>query len=359
MTVPAKGNRVYPYSQGLKVGVECDIVLANANSEPVNAHELIKGVLQTDKTGGDEVGEDEGLNTIKARNGMARIYTKTSYCRAYSVDNIWWSMKELVVALKKRAFLSYVPAIYGEDFEGLEDGMAWVAAGHLKLSSLKDIYADGSVTRIHTSIYDKEHESHARLKNNLRLTAGILSLLLDKRESAEYRRMEYGPFGEKEFRATENALVYQTPTNWWIFSPILAHLMLGCSRVAVFITLNKIEEEIWEGFEEGDVTNAIHHSSYETGREIWELMSGRLGDCGYRDGDNPFWQQRAKLLEFLFEYGVGAIGDGIYKNWRMARKRNNYHGHLADVPGWESGAFTKVFHDKHPKHKLLQSFLGG
>jgi hypothetical protein len=353
----AKENRIYPYSNGLLLGCELDVVLTNENSEPIDASTLFKEVT-TDRTGGDESGGDEGYNSVRPRNGMARIYTKQSYCRAYTTDNIWWSMKYLVAELKRRAHLSYVPVIHGADFEGMPDDKSWVAAGHIKLSVRYDeVYGGRDNRDLHTMTY-KDDESHERLKDNIRLTVGLLSLLLDRRETAEIRRQQYGPFNGLEFRTSDKFLVYQTPTNWWLFSPMLAHLMFGAARMAYFITLNKIEEEIWEGFESGDIIHAIHHSSYDAGKEIWDLVNGRLGESGYKQGDNPFWQQRSRLIDFLIEYGVGAIGDGVYKNWRMARKMSNYDGHLNDLAGWESGAFTKVFNDKHPKRKLLAPFLG-
>jgi hypothetical protein len=267
-------------------------------------------------------------------------------------------MKYVVAALKKRAFLSDNTIIYGDDFEGLENGKMWVAAGHVRCAARLDtVYGGTDNEKIWQMTHRHDSDVHKRLQNNLRLTVGILSLLFDRRESAEHRRKEYGPFSDKEFRQTENGFSYQTPTNWWVFAPMLAHLMLGATRMAYFITLNDIEEEIWEGFEEGDVTNAIHNNSYDVGEEIWALSNGRLSECGYKEADNPFWQQRSRLIEFLLKYGVGTIGEGIYKNWRMARKMGNYQGHFNDLPAWESGAFQKVFTKEHPKYQLLEPFL--
>jgi hypothetical protein len=358
----ALGDRIYPYSNGLLLGCELDVVLTNENSEPIDASTLFKAMecerITTQQNGGDEQGEDEGENIVKPLNGMARMYSKQSYCRGYATDNIWWMMKSLIAKLNRRANLSYVPVIHGEDFENQPDDMSWTAGGHIKCSIRHDRVYGGDVGKWLTDMtYKHDDESHERLKDNFRVTVGLLSLLLDRRETAEERRIQYGPFNGKEFRATENFLTYQTSTNWWIYAPMLAHLMLGATRMAYYITLNKIEPEIWDGIESGDVTNAIHHSSYEAGYEIWSLVNERLTNSGYRQGDNPFGASHARLIEFLMEYGVGMIGDGVYKNWRMSRKQNNYQGHFGDLAGWESGALRRVFTEKHPKYKLFTEFL--
>ncbi len=354
----SKLNRVYPYSNGLMLGCELDVILTNENSEPVDASELLDAKdwpKSTTRAGGDESAESNGENTIKIHKSLIRLHSRQSYCRAYTTDNIWWMLKSLVKGLKKKAQLSYVPAMWGGS-DSLEE---YIAGGHMKCSVRRDEMYGGDTNRdLFNMTYKKIDESHERLKNNFRVTIGLLSLLLDQRVTAERRRKLYGPFCKKEFRVTNMFFTYQTPTNWWLFSPMLAHLMFGAVRMAYFITLNKIEKEIWEGFEPGDVNNAIYSSSYDTGKEIWDLVNRRLGDSGYKESDNPFWQQRARLIEFFMEYGVGIIGDGVYKNWRMSRKMTNYQGHFRDLAGWESGAYAKVFTKKHPQIKLLNDFLG-
>jgi hypothetical protein len=362
MTYREKGNRLYPYNTGLKLGSEIDIVLTNENSEPVDALQFFDATQPTINVehtgGGEEVNDHTGQNHFKALNGMVRMYSMLSYCRAYSTDNIWYMMKHVVGMLKKRAFISYVPAIYGEDFENLEDGKAWTAAGHMRFHVQDcDIYDNGPRGELVKMTYNRSDESHGRLLDNLRITIGLISLLLDRRESAEFRRQEYGPFNNKEFRKTSAALTYQTPTNWWLFSPMLSHLMFGAARWAYFMTQNNFECDVWDGFESGDIKNAIHYSDYDTGREIWDLMKHRIQEAGYIKEANPFAAQPCAILEMLFENGMGAIGDGVYKNWRMDRRLVNFRGHFDDLPSWENGAVNKVFKNGHPMFKTIQRHL--
>ena len=352
MTFTPKGSRRYPYNTGLLLGTEFDIVLTNENSEPIDpATVLPDKVCKANGTGGGEWSNDDNMqyNRFKVRNGMVRGYSRYSYCRAYSTDNVWWIMKTLIIELKKKAFLSFVPQV-GEDS----------ACGHMSFRSTQPgIYDDsGDTRRLYEMTFCKTNEAHERLCENLRLTLGLINMLLDRRESAEKRRVEYGPFSDKEFRKTKSGLTYQTINNFWLFSPILSHMMLGAGRFAYFITLNNIESEIWEGFESNDIKYVIHNNDYDTAEEIWELLKVRFADSGYKPSDNPFNKQMSRCIDFFIEYGLGVIGSGVYKNWRMSRKSGNYRGHFEDLPSWEGGgAVSRVFGKNHPLHEQLTAYI--
>lgn len=351
MTLPAKHNRRYPYNTGLLLATEFDIVLTNENSEPIDPLTIFKDgkVAQVMHSNGARWGDsnDTRESHFKVRNGMIRGYTRFSYCRAYSTDNVWWILKTLIMELKKRAFLSFVPEVDGH-----------VACGHMSYCVTEPgIYSESDCNALHRMTY-QEGDSNNRLKDNLRLLIGLMYVLLDRSSSAEKRRVEYGPFSKKEFRMTDTALTYQTPGNFWLFSPILSHLLLGAGRYAYFITLNAIEEEIWEGFESDDVRYIIHNSDYETAEELWDFLKVRLNEAGYKTNDNPYNKQMAKVIDFFIEYGLGVIGKGVYKNWRMARKATNYRGHFEDLPSWEGGgALRRVFGEKHPMHQRLADYM--
>jgi hypothetical protein len=126
--------------------------------------------------------------------------------------------------------------------------------------------------------------------------------------------------------------------------------------MAYFVTLNQIEPEIWEGFEPGDVHNAIRRSDYPVAEEIWHMVKNRLADCGYQASENPLWQHRAMIMDFLSEKRFDAIGSGIYKNWCMATKRDNYEGHFATLPSWEEGIFKVLSTESHPRYKEFAQY---
>jgi hypothetical protein len=360
MSVPDKGHRIYPYSNGLLLGTEADIVLTTENSEPVDAGTLFKAghKYETAKTGGNETNPDEGKNHFIVKDGMIKLVAKFSYCRGYSTDNVWWIMKELVALLKKRAFLSSVPCFLAEDFmPSRNDGMSYVAGGTIKTyARCNDIYNQSTALRIRNMTSNKTDESHKRHLDNMRLIIGIVSTLLDRREAAEYRRTQFAPGEKNEFIVEDTTLKYLTPTNFWLFSPALTHLMLGLTRMVYFVTLNGLEPEIWEGFEPGDVHNAIRTSDYEVAEEIWHMIKGRLGESGYQPADNPVWQHRAMILDFLLKNKFDVMGAGIYKNWQMARKRETFAGHFNQLPSWEAGMPDKVFSEKHARYKEFITF---
>ena len=134
-------------------------------------------------------------------------------------------------------------------------------------------------------------------------------------------------------------------------------MMFGAARMAVFITSNKIEEEIWEGFESTDIQHTIKTNDYEVAEELWALLKHRFSESGYKVGDNPFTLERAGILDFLMEYGMEAIGAGVYKNWHMGKKQVQYGGHFGELPSWESGALYKVFSPGHPMRKIIDKYM--
>lgn len=353
MSIVPKESRLYPYDTGLKFGALIDVVIANHNREPIDASSFVSATKNlVDHSGGNEPQSSAtGRNYFTLHERMVRICTMQSFCRAYSTDNIWWIIKDILGTLKKSAFLSSLPVASTKPD-------AYVAAGHMVLTIQdKGIYKTEANNILKTMTYDTTHESHKRLLDNLRLVVGLLSMLLDQRESACRLRQDFSPLNGKDFKLSSEQLVYEGLSSYWLFSPILPHLMFGAARFAYFITQNKIEEEIWEGFEPIDVETAIHHSDHATGKEIWDLIGARLADAGYRQAVNPFWGQPARVLELLFDYGVGVIGQGLYTNWRLGRMKKNFQGHFRDLPSWEVGSYKRVFTDTHPKFKVLQEYL--
>jgi hypothetical protein len=235
--------------------------------------------------------------------------------------------------------------------------MSFVAGGIIKtFIRCGDIYSESTAKKLLDMSCNPKHESYQRHLDNVRLIVGIVSTMLDRREAAEFRRLQYGPGEKDEFKTGETHLKYLTPTNFFLFSPALTHLMLGLMRMAYFVTLNKLEPEIWEGFEPGDVQNAIRRSDYPVAEEIWHMIKGRLGESGYQPGDNPVWQHRAMVIDFLSDKRFDVLGGGIYKNWQMSRKRDNFVGHFNQLPSWEVGVPEKVFTEKHTRYKEYQKF---
>ncbi len=339
---------INPYDAGLLLGAEVDVVLTNINSEPVCAHELL-----TEKDYNVErcVGEHESdinHNHFKPKRNMVRIYSANSHCRAWAIDNFWHTLKHLVVVLKKRAHVSFHSAYYDEEDK------QHTAGGHIRLSqSDNGIYARKG-EKIIASMLDREDETkdQKRLVRNLHLTIGLLGALLDRRPAAESRRKKFGAGTKKCIRKTPNYFTYQGISNFWIYHPSLVHLMFGAARMAVFLGLNdetynlcKIKE-----YKLSTIQYAIQESDYETLEAIWNTIKGRFVTVGHPAHNNVFQMKLVKTIDFLIEYGIGVLGPGVYKNWRMTRRKANYQGHLSDLPGWEDSVKTRVFHKKHELH---------
>jgi hypothetical protein len=337
---------INPYGVGLRIGTEVDIVLTNKNSEWVDAKELLpQDRLKCERFAGND-GREHNSSFTRVFNHMARIVSADSYCRAYSTDNLWWTLKSLVGFLKKQAFISYVPSYI------TEKGTEFVAGGCLKFSiANRGIYSQGANAQL-IQMTHQTNATHSRLLKNFDITIGLLSVLFDRRPSAEAYRKEHAIGGDKYTRQSTRHLVYKIPTNFWIYSPSLCHMMQGAARMAYFITLNNLDEKIWkQKTKHKHVIKAINESDYALAQEIWDRTKKRYSKIGHASHDNPFTPQLVKTIDFLLEYGIGTLGPGVYKNWRMKRRKNHYHGHLSDLPSWESGVKHKIFKKSHPLYK--------
>jgi len=355
---------VYPYNNGLWLGTDVDVVVTNKNSEPVDAIKFLpkdESYIVT-KAGGNSISAFRGRNKLIYKNGMIRLMSCCSYCRGYATDNVYYMLKQLVILLKKRAFLSFVSAMKPEDFDTPpQDGVGFTAGGYIKVMAIQGVYSQAITTALHDMTYNTNSDTHNNLKNNIRLLLGIPSLLLDRRSTAEFRRSAFGPNTPEEFRfATTDddnqQLLYQTTSNFWLFSPALTHMMLGALRLAYFITYNKLEKIIWKDVKEEDVHKAILQSDYDAGKNIWDTVKSRMNITGYPLSDNPYFEHRNIVLDFLFVNGINVLGQSIYKNWQLQKRLVNYGAHFAQLPSWEVGVLAKVLTEKHPQWEAFSEF---
>lgn len=329
---------INPYNVGLRIGSELDVVLTDPNYEPVLAGRFL--------TAGKEIKNDRqtyssknNINYAKVRNGLVRVYSADVNCRGYALDNIWWNLKMLVVHLKKKAKLSYVPSLeYRKKII--------VAGGHLRFSTQASQSIYGGNKAVRDITYGK-NKGNEQLIRNLDLILGILTVMFDQRPTAELRRKEYAVGSKKHVRRSKSHLTYMIPTNWWLFSSALAHLVYGAGRMAYFVSINGLSKKLWKDINYDDVANAINDNDYDKAREIWNRFKSRFTTMGHPESSNPFTTTLCNTIDFLLEYGIGCLGTSVYKNWRMKRMRQNYHGHLADVPSWENGVPGRIFTKKH------------
>lgn len=338
---------VNPYNAGLLIGAEVDVVLANVNNEPMCAEELFGDKkLPVHHVEGDHE-TDVNTNRLKPKRHMVRVFAANSHCRAYAIDNLWWCLKELVGYLKKRGHISHRASFMDSDKK------LHTAGGHIRLSlKEKSIYDKGDYNLLEDMMTkDGGTKAYNQLIRNLHLTIGIVGTLLDRRPEAVLRRANFGAGKKKCIRHTDNFLTYQGLTNFWVFHPVLAHLMLGAARMAVFMALNNVSKDVCtrKDFSSPDIAKAIRDSDYDAVQTIWDATKNRYESLGHSAGDNPFDSKLVGAIDFLAEYGIGTLGNGVYNNWRMKRKKVNYSNHLGDLHGWESGV-SAIFGDKHELH---------
>ena len=320
-----------PYSHGLLVGVELDTVIVDKNGNPFPA----KDILDKEKYSVFRKFGTTGVNVVKPMRDMVRIYCANSHCRAWSTDNVWASLKQTVILLKKRGFISF-EAKSGRYTAGSNIRLAIKDAGIYKTKAY-ELIAEMIGT-------NKSSKLRSRLIRNLHLTVGLVNCLLDRREGAEQRRKLYGPGTDKCFRSTDRYFSYQGLSNLALYSPALLHLMLGCARLAVHITLNdntyrfcKISE-----FSLNHIEESIRTSNYDAVENIWDTVKDRYIKMHTTANDNPLNSERIKTIDFLIQHGLGVLGPSPYDNWRLKVKKDNYQSHMAQLPTWESGIGRKL-----------------
>ncbi|MCI0563245.1 MAG: hypothetical protein MN733_32610 [Nitrososphaera sp.] len=339
-------NMLNPYNCGLLLGAECDVSLVNPNGEPVLSADLFTDGERIDVVRCASNAQSKiNSNYLKPRNGMVRFYAANAHCRAYSIDNMWHCMKELVVQLKHRATISYLPNVT------TLDGIEHLAGGNIRMSLCEPSIYEVDGRDILELMFDpvSENKVKEQFHRSLYLTLGLVGTLLDKRPAAERRRKMFGPGTNKCFRHTDNFYVYQGSSNFWVYHPALAHMMLGAARLAAYMVINEKTYKVLSihKFKTDEIAKAIRESDYAKVQAIWDECKGQFRKIGHPTKDNPFSAHLVRVVDFLIAHGVGVLGTSVYSNWRMKRKRKNYVGHLGDVRGWESGV-ASIFDEEHP-----------
>lgn len=340
-----------PYNSGLLIAGEIDLVLTNLNSEPVSPSDYLKDKKYKieHSYGNHNVNE----NYFTPKEGMVRLYSASSHCRAWAIDNLWITLKELLVQLKKKSFISFHSNINDSNDKII------TASGNVKLTISEDgVYSRKGEVELRSMILGPENNKlKKRLIRNMHLTLGILGCLLDRRPCAEIHRKKYSPTKKICLRHTKSFLTYQGLTNFWVYHPSLTHLIMGAARMAVFITLNnetykfcKIKE-----FKLKEIEEAIRDSDYEKIEYIWSLISPRFNNLNHPTDSNPFTEELLGVIDFIQKFGLGVLGPGVYNNWRLKRKKQNYRGHLSDLISWESGVRKRIL---TKKNELYDEFMG-
>jgi hypothetical protein len=102
----------------------------------------------------------------------------------------------------------------------------------------------------------------AELVKFMDITAGLVSVLIDRDENGATRRKNYGRAGE--YRAKPYGLEYRVPSNFWLRHYVLWSLMSAQVRHAVSLYDNaSYRKQIKEMFTEDEVRKAINDNDFD------------------------------------------------------------------------------------------------
>lgn len=99
------------------------------------------------------------------------------------------------------------------------------------------------------------------------ITAGLVSVLIDRDPDNIRRRKNYGRAGE--YRAKPYGLEYRVPSNFWLKHYVLMSLMFAQVRLAYYLHYNKYTKEILALCPENLVRKAINENDFTLALEIF------------------------------------------------------------------------------------------
>lgn len=328
------------YGTFLRIGSCFDLALVDANGETIAPQTIFKGVNKLTVTKPNIAPTDsEGYNAsfLMINPEFVRLTCGDSYCRGYGTDNIWWSIKTLIVELNKKAFISYKEKVGDK-----------IAAGAICISTpaQKDYYGHDSAIKV--ALNTSSTEEADKIARSLDATVGVLALSLDKREAAGEYFKSHTPDSGRYFFREKNRITYAYPTNFWVYSSALAHLIYGAARIGFGMYVNNLK---WPKKYNPDVAREIILAcDVKAAKEFIENTYEDLSCVKFiANTYNPYYgtanNNFLEKFEFIAEHGPQCLGPSIYDNWRMKRLKRHFVGHLNDLPGWEN-SFDSIFNKK-------------
>lgn len=338
-----------PYDNGFILGARFDLAVGNMNAEPLSAKDFLTNQVKTADGwvgGAYKLGVND--NRVSLVGDLARVSGAMAHCRAYSVDNLWHTIKTLVGVLDKKAYITHQAG-----YDGV-DGHIQTALGTIcmSLSSLYSAYGyKNSDMNFMLSTEEKWPKQQLDLLRALHICVGLLFCLLDRRTVAEQHRREYGPLTERCVERTDKVFYYHGCNNFFAFHPALTHMMFGAARMAMFIVVNDRMNDILSTKEcSNNILNKIiGESDYLAVEALWDKIKSRFSKIQHPSPDNPFDERMLPFIDYMRQFGFGALGPKLYDNWWMNRKKKNYVGHFSDLESWENDA--RQLFEKNEKFK--------
>jgi hypothetical protein len=324
-----------PYQNGLLLTSRPEFILVDEEGNQVDAVELLGQ--------GKKTAPKHAANiSIMIEDGKLIFNPPPASCRAYAQDYIFKSLKVALVNLKKKAFLSNKKVIE-------HDGHTFYAGGRILIASRATVYNYGG--QAGGKNLKKAIEKHpAQIIRTLDMIVGTLCTILDQSEGNIARRKLYPAGSYSRIKADgQNYLSYDVPSNFWMHSPALMHLIYGATRACVYFVMNDID--FCGKFPIEFVVSAINNCDVDKAKIVWRWVRNELPNkYGLKNTQNPFSDDCLKVIDAMVVNGLDVLGDELYKNWKLKKRAKNYVGHIGTLPGWESGALS-LLHRWEKKQK--------
>lgn len=232
--------------------------------------------------------DEEGLNSVIHDNTMVEFNTKPAQSMKEFVDTIGFVLKRVNGLVNEQGLELHLQSSAEYPEEELQDEEArkfgcepdfnaWLLA-------INDVAADAAEKpfrsaggHLHIGTAKGEDKLNAILEDDygkvdvvkaLDVFPGIISIFLDKDETAAARRALYG--GAGAHRPKPYGVEYRALGNWWLASPAHTEIVYKLTEVALEVLLSGKLPKLLEQIKEKTIQRVINKSDAAAARKIYQ-----------------------------------------------------------------------------------------
>jgi len=317
-------------------------------------------VLAADKFLTDQHNAEKTVRGCIFFDGIAaELNPRSSYCRYYLMDNLWFCLKDLDDKLREKAsFQNRTTVKVDPDVLEKADERAKMFGcdpsrhAHNDVGRVDPRKIDGTkhfgrYCGGHIHIGFRRHEKEEIQENAdtfiklMDIFVGNTMVLIDRNPENQKRRKLYGRAGE--YRIPSHGIEYRVLSNFWLHAPEIMSLVFGIARytAAVYFEEN-LRKAVLDAVDIEVVKKAINNNDKFLAWKTYKIIRP-LFDI--TDGTDllPLNSEGLIYFEWLIMRGMKRVFPrSIQNNWRLDVSKFNYVGHAGTNLGFQLGMQKKM-----------------
>lgn len=164
------------------------------------------------------------------------------------------------------------------------------------------------------------HDNQKEFIKMMDIIVGNTCVLLDRDEGNIERRKIYGRAGE--YRVPKHGLEYRTLSNFWIRDYVLMSFVLGITRLAFSLTVNKLEgkndfaDKICKAVNQNDIRTAINNNDFDLAMSNFLKILPIIEEISPVDDNYTLHKGNSKQFLKLVKRGINKyFSEDIVRNW--------------------------------------------